>query len=75
MAELIWMEHAETGHRAALPDLPYWRGRGWSPCDGPHPEVDTLHDPVPAPEPDLAPEAEPVPTKRAGKPAKTEKGV
>lgn len=65
MAELIWMEHGVTGHRAELPDLPYWRGNGWSPCDGPHPEPDALRDPAPEPAP--APQAQPA--KPAGKPA------
>jgi hypothetical protein len=46
MSEHIWMEHAETGHRVLLPDLPYWRANGWEPCDGPPPEPDVLHDPV-----------------------------
>ena len=72
MAELIWMEHEETKHRAQLPDDPYWRGRGWHPCDGPPPEVDTLHDPVPEPEPEPAPKPAPEPVKSAGKPAKSE---
>lgn len=65
-----WMEHAETGHRAQLPDDPYWRGVGWNPVDGPHPEPDILHDPGfrdQEPEP-----VKPEPVKRAGKPAKSE---
>jgi hypothetical protein len=63
-----WMEHAETGHRAQLPDMPYWRAQGWAPCDGPPPEPDRLHDPA---EPVLQ-DPEPVadePAKRAGKPS------
>jgi len=70
-----WMEHAETGHRAQLPDDPYWRGVGWNPCDGPPPEVDTLHDPDlhdQAPEPEPEPEPAAKPTKSAAKPAKSE---
>lgn len=43
------MKHADHGGIADLPDLPYWRNRGWEPADGPPPEPDLLHDPV-APE-------------------------
>lgn len=69
MSDHPWMEHAETGHRAQLPDLEYWRAQGWAPCDGPPPEPDRLHDPT---EPVLqdrpAPAAKETPN-RAGKPA------
>lgn len=68
-SEHPWMEHAATGHRAQLPDLPYWRAHGWEPCDGPPPEPDLTRDHEPetpaepgffhAPAPDEAP-AEPV---------------
>jgi hypothetical protein len=44
LSEHPWMEHAETGHRAQLPDIPYWRGNGWSPCDGPPPEPNLTRD-------------------------------
>lgn len=47
MNEHPWMEHDITGHRAQLPDLPYWRAQGWNPVDGPLPEPDLLRDPVP----------------------------
>lgn len=54
MNEHPWMEHDKTGHRAQLPDLPYWRAQGWNPVEGPHPEPDLLHDPedpeTPSPE-------------------------
>lgn len=39
-----WMEHNQTGHRAQLPNIPYWRENGWHPCDGPPPEPDLTHD-------------------------------
>lgn len=56
MNEHPWMEHDKTGHRAQLPDLPYWRAMGWSLVDGPHPENDYLHDPEPEPVEDEKPE-------------------
>lgn len=65
MSELIWMQHDATGNHAQLPDLPYWRGRGWNPSDPP-PADDLLHDPTPEPAPEV-----PV-TKTAAKPAKPE---
>lgn len=46
LSEHPWMEHAETGHRAQLPDIPYWRANGWSPVDGPPPEPDLTRDPL-----------------------------
>lgn len=58
MNEHPWMEHDKTGHRAQLPDLPYWRAQGWVPVDGPHPEADYLHDPVLTPEPEAKQEPE-----------------
>jgi hypothetical protein len=54
-SEHPWMEHDKTGHRAQLPDEPYWRAQGWNPVDAPHPEPDLLHDPVlhdPPPKPE-----------------------
>jgi len=68
MNEHPWMEHNVTGHRAQLPDDPYWRANGWNPVDGPHPEPDYLHDPVLAPEPDAMKQA---PEKSAAKSAPT----
>lgn len=53
-SEHPWMEHDKTGHRAQLPDLPYWRANGWSPCDGPYPEPDLTR----APDADEAPPSE-----------------
>lgn len=44
-----WMEHDKTGHRAQLPDEPYWRAMGWYPVDGPHPEPDLTHETPEAP--------------------------
>lgn len=73
MSEHPWMEHEQTGHRAQLPDLPYWRENGWNPVDGPHPEPDTLHDPeFRDQQPEPAEPAKPEPAKPAGKPAKSE---
>jgi hypothetical protein len=70
-SEHPWMEHAETGHRAQLPDDPYWRANGWNPVDGPYPEPDTLHDPeFRDQEPDQQPEpVKPERAKPAAKPA------
>jgi hypothetical protein len=51
MSGHIWMEHGEHGGRAQLPDIPYWRARGWEPCDGPPPEPDLTRDPEPDAEP------------------------
>lgn len=39
------MENTETGGRALLPDVLYWRNKGWQPTDGPPEEPDLLHDP------------------------------
>lgn len=47
----IWMEHGEHGGRAQLPDIPYWRARGWEPTDGPPLEPDLTQDPLPNAEP------------------------
>lgn len=44
LSEHPWMVHTETGHRAQLPDTPYWRANGWEPCDGPPPEPDLTKD-------------------------------
>lgn len=41
------MKHADHEGIADLPDLPYWRNRGWEPADGPPAEPDLLHDPAP----------------------------
>lgn len=60
LSEHPWMEHVETGHRAQLPDLPYWRANGWSPCAGPPPEPDLTRDVL---EPASLPDSE-----RSGKP-------
>lgn len=49
MSDRIWMEHAEHGGRAELPDLPFWRSQGWQPTDGPPPEPDLTKDPDPEP--------------------------
>jgi hypothetical protein len=51
MSGRIWMEHAEHGGRAQLPDLPFWRAQGWEPADGPPPEPDLTKDPLPDAEP------------------------
>lgn len=72
MADPIWMEHEETGGRALLPDILFWRGKGWKPADGPPPEPDLLHDPAepadvdPQVNPDSTPADEP---QAAGDPA------
>lgn len=52
ISEHPWMEHEETGHRAKLPDIPFWRGNGWHPCDGPPSEPLLTHDEVPPSEVD-----------------------
>lgn len=73
MNEHPWMRHEETGHLAQLPDIPYWRARGWNPVDAPEPASNLPRDPEPEPP---AVEAEPGPetksTKRAAKPAPSE---
>jgi hypothetical protein len=70
----VWMEHGEHGGRAQLPDIPFWRAQGWSPCDGPPPEPDMLHDPAPEPEEttDAPPSAGLLAVHEAGEPADTE---
>jgi hypothetical protein len=74
-SEHPWMEHDQTGHRAQLPDEPYWRAQGWSPVDGPHPEPDRYHDPEPEPPAvEAEPESETKSTKRAAKSAPSEEG-
>jgi hypothetical protein len=45
-SEHPWMQHTVTGHRAQLPDIPYWRANGWEPCDGPPPEPDLTRAPI-----------------------------
>jgi len=45
-SEHPWMQHDQTGHRAQLPDIPYWRANGWNPCDGPPPETDLTLAPI-----------------------------
>lgn len=67
MSAGIWMEHRDHGGRAFLPDIPYWRGAGWEPCDGPPPEPDLTRDPPPEPEPEP-------PAKSATKTPKTSSG-
>jgi hypothetical protein len=81
LSEHPWMEHAETGHRAQLPDIEYWRANGWSPVDGPPPEPDLTRDPPPedpkAPDADAPGLSAAQPKKSAKpavKPAKTEEG-
>lgn len=56
-SEHPWMEHDKTGHRAQLPDIPYWRANGWEPCDGPHPEPDFTRDTDPEAPPGEGPSA------------------
>jgi hypothetical protein len=67
ISEHPWMEHEETGHRAQLPDIPYWRGNGWHPCDGPPPEPLLTHDSAEV-------EEEPAAPKKASKSKTTEDG-
>jgi hypothetical protein len=79
ISEHPWMEHDKTGHRSQLPDLPYWRANGWSPCDGPPPEPDILHDRLlrdPEPEPEKAeqPDKPEKPAAKAHKSASTKDG-
>lgn len=62
------MEHNVTGHRAQLPDIPYWRANGWNPCDGPTPEPELTRD-----EPDELDEPEPA-AKKSRKAKSTEDG-
>lgn len=50
---MTWMKHAETDGIADLPDLPYWRARGWEPTDERPAEPDTLHDPPEDPAPEI----------------------
>lgn len=73
LSEHPWMEHAETGHRAQLPDMPYWRANGWSPVEGPPPEPDLTKDPLlrdpEAPAADEAPGLSAAQTKKATKSA------
>jgi hypothetical protein len=80
----IWMEHAETGNRAELPDLPYWRARGWAPTDGPPPEPDLTRDPLPhaepveeltePPEPPGVSDVQPVTAESAEEPEENDRG-
>lgn len=74
----IWMEHAEHGGRAELPDIPFWRAQGWEACDGPPPESDLTRDPRPADEPEEPTEAPETPgllaVYEAGEPALPEEG-
>jgi hypothetical protein len=49
MSGHIWMQHGEHGGRAQLPDIPYWRARGWEPTDGPPPEPDLTRIRCPTP--------------------------
>ncbi len=77
LSEHPWMEHAKTGHRAQLPDLPYWRENGWSPCEGPPPEPNLTRDEPEAPAaaaPGLSAAQHKKTTKPAVKPATTEDG-
>jgi hypothetical protein len=67
LSEHPWMEHEETGHRAQLPDIGYWRGNGWHPCDGPPPEPVLTRDPE-------APDAE-APGLSAAQPKKATKSA
>lgn len=68
LSEHPWMEHEETGHRAQLPDIGYWRGHGWHPCDGPPPEPNLTRDEPEAPDAEAPglPAARP---KKSAKPA------
>jgi hypothetical protein len=68
-SEHPWMEHDKTGHRAQLPDLPYWRANGWSPCDGPPPEPDLTRNP------DSEPDAPPAEGRSASQPKSTAKAA
>lgn len=71
MTERIWMQHPETGGRAELPDIAYWRANGWEPTDdGPPPEPDLLRDPPPEAPPE-APDAEKAPGLSAAKTTKS----
>ena len=71
VSEHGWMEHEATGHRAQLPDLPYWRANGWSPVDGPHPEDNPALDV----QPEMAQEVESKPkSTKASKTKSTEDG-
>lgn len=72
LSEHPWMEHSETGHRAQLPDLPYWRANGWSPCDGPPPEPDQTRDDLEAPAAEAPGLSAAQPKKSAKTAAKTE---
>lgn len=63
MADLIWMEHEETGGKALLPDTLLWRSKGWAPTDKPPSEPDLLHDPEDAPDgtdPRIRPDSTPI---------------
>lgn len=60
----MWMKHSEHGDIADLPDLPYWRNRGWEPTDERPAEPDLLHDPEPDPGPQ--PEATEAPEDTSG---------
>lgn len=44
-----WMRHAVTGGYAQLPDIPYWRVRGWDPEDPPPEPPETPDAPIEAP--------------------------
>jgi hypothetical protein len=66
LSEHPWMEHEETGHRAQLPDIGYWRGAGWHPCDGPPPEPNLTRDPEAPAEPGLS-DAQPKKTAKSKK--------
>lgn len=71
LSEHPWMEHEETGHRAQLPDEPYWRAQGWNPVDSPPPEPFLLRDP-----PDEEPAADAkTPSETGSSAAKTRKSA
>jgi hypothetical protein len=76
LSEHPWMEHEETGHRAQLPDIGYWRGNGWHPCDGPPPEPVLTRDTVePEPETEDETPAPEEPGSSAAKPKKATKST
>jgi hypothetical protein len=75
LSEHPWMEHEETGLRAQLPDIGYWRGNGWHPCDGPPPEPSLTRDPEPEAHEPEAPAAEEAPGLSAARHKKTAKAT
>lgn len=62
----VWMEHAETGGRAQLPDTPYWRANGWEPAGGPPLEPDLTKDPHLRDQPERQPQTDESPEEPSG---------